>query len=300
MTLTPLVVDVDTGVDDAMALALAARLEGHELVAVTTVAGNVPLEYTTPNTLKVLEWVGSPAPVYRGMSAPLARPLVSAGHVHGDDGIGGWELPDPSTGTGDMTAPEAIIRLAREHAGNIDFAFVGPLTNLAVAVLLEPELPRMVSHLAIMGGAFFKPGNVTADAEFNIYVDPEAAALVADAGFNATWVGLDVTHQTVLDRDTWASLADADARDAVLVREVCRASFEKRGVEQVHLHDPLAVVVVERPSLIDGIPGEISVDVGAHRRGRTRVSPHVNGTGQAAQSVKVAEFQALFRGLLEG
>lgn len=299
MARTPLLLDVDTGVDDAMAIALAARLDDHELVALTTVAGNVPLEFTTPNTLKVLEWVGSNAPVYRGMSAPLSRPLVSAGHVHGDDGLGGWALPEPSAGIGEMTAPEAIIRLAREHAGAIDFAFVGPLTNLAVAMLLEPDLPEMVSHLVIMGGAFFNPGNVTAHAEFNIFVDPEAAALVAAARFNATWIGLDVTHQTVLDRTAWDALGAATSDDTILVREVCRGSFESRGVERVSLHDPLAIAVVERPDLVEGVRGEISVDIGAHLRGRTRVSPHVDGSGQAARSVDVDAFHAMFDRLLE-
>ncbi len=290
----PLLLDVDTGVDDAMAIALATRLDDHQLVGITTVAGNVPLDFTTLNTQRVLEWLGVDIPIYRGMSAPLARPLVSAGNVHGDDGLGGWNLPAPSIAISKLTAPEAIIRLAREHAGEIDFAFVGPLTNLAVAVLLAPDLPGLVSHLVIMGGAFFNPGNVTPEAEFNIYVDPEAAAIVAAAGFNATWVGLDVTHQTVLDRASWEGLSNATSSGAQLVREVCRRSFEVRDVEQVHLHDPLALAVVAWPDLIGGVPGEISIDVGAHARGRTRVSTFMDGTGQAARSVDVERFHSMF------
>ena len=299
MARIPLLLDVDTGVDDALAIALATRLEQHELIAVTTVAGNVPIEHTTPNTLKILEWLGAEIPVYRGMGAPLSRPLVSAGHVHGDDGLGGWELPAPAASVAEAAAPQTIVRLAREYAHEIDFAFVGPLTNLAVALLLEPELPRLVSHLTIMGGAFFNPGNVTPEAEFNVYVDPEAAALVAASGFNATWIGLDVTHQTVLDRPRWEALEGATSISARLVREVCRGSFERRGVERVHLHDPLAVAVVERPELIEGVPGEVSVDVGHRVPGRTRVSPFMHGTGQAARAVDVAAFQRIFAGLLD-
>lgn len=300
MVRKPLLLDVDTGVDDAVAIALATRLDGHELIAVSTVAGNVPLEFTTTNTLRVLEWLGEEVPVYRGMSGPLSRPLVSAGHVHGDDGIGGWELPVPARSVEEMTAPEAIIRAARLHAGNIDFAFVGPLTNLAVALLLEPELPQLVSRLVIMGGAFFNPGNVTADAEFNIYVDPEAAALIAASGFNATWVGLDVTHQSVLERSRWEALEAAETREAELIREVYRQSFVSRGIERASLHDPLTVAVVERPDLVETVRGEISVDTGPFSRGRTRVSESFDGSGQAAKTVDVEAFHAIFSRLLPG
>ncbi|MEZ4523435.1 MAG: nucleoside hydrolase [Thermomicrobiales bacterium] len=298
MTGIPLLMDVDTGVDDAMAIALATRLDRHELVAVTTVAGNVPITNTTPNTLRVLEWMDANVPVYRGMHAPLARPLLTAGHVHGNDGLGGWDVPGPTRSIEDTTAPEAIVRLARQHAGEIVFAFVGPLTNLAVALMLEPELPDLVDRLVIMGGAFFNPGNVTADAEFNIYVDPEAAALVAASNFNATWIGLDVTHQTVLDRQGWDGLASSKSGADVLVREVCRQAFEGRKVDRVHLHDPLAVAVVEEPDLVESVAGEINVEVGFHVAGRTRVSPQNRGRGQAARSVDVDAFHRIFSRLL--
>lgn len=298
MAKRPLLLDVDTGVDDAMAIALATTLIEHELVAVTTVAGNVPIDLTTNNTLRVLEWLGHAVPVYRGMSAPLARRLVSAGHVHGDDGLGGWTLPAPMRSPMPPTAPEAIVRMARDNAGDITFAFVGPLTNLAVALLLEPELPQLVSRLVIMGGAFFGRGNVTESAEFNIYVDPEAAALIAASEFNATWVGLDVTHQTTLARDQWAALDAVDTREAILLREVARGSFEGRGVDVVHLHDPLAIAAIERPELLDLVAGEISVDVGPPTLGRTRVSSALPGSGAAAQAVDVAGFESLFRRLL--
>ena len=299
MPTTPLLLDVDTGVDDAMAVALATRLENHELVAISTVAGNVPLDYTTPNTLRVLEWLGSDVPVYRGMSAPLSRPLVSAGHVHGNDGLGGWPLPEPARRVEATTAPEAIVGLAREHAGDIVFAFVGPLTNLSVALLLEPRLPELVSRLVIMGGAFFNRGNVTDHAEFNIYVDPEAAALIAASDFNATWVGLDVTHQTTLSRDGWTGLGSATSSGSVLIREVCRGSFEGRGVDAVHLHDPLAVAAVERPELLESVSGEISVDVGEVVRGRTRVAAGSIGSGSAGRSVDVEGFHRIFGRLLD-
>lgn len=295
MARKPLLLDVDTGVDDAMAIALATTLEQHELLALTTVAGNVPIEHTTANTLRVLEWLGrDDIPVYRGMSGPLALPLVAAADVHGNDGLGGWNLPQPTRAADPVTAPEAIVRFAREHAGEAVFAFVGPLTNLAVALLLEPQLPELVSRLVIMGGAFFGPGNVTPDAEFNIYVDPEAAALVAGAGFNATWIGLDVTHQTMLTREGWEALAGRDGRGCVLVREVCRRAFEQRGRPQAYLHDPLTVAVVEDPALVELREGEIIVETSAHRRGRTRLAAGCECQGGVAASVDAGRFDALF------
>lgn len=291
----PLLMDVDTGVDDAMAIALALRLEKHELRAVTTVAGNVPLKFTTANTVRVLEWLGRyDIPVYRGMSAPLAVPLVTAEHIQGDDGIGGWALPEAGRQVGEHTAPEAIIRFAREHAGEAVLAFVGPLTNLAVALLLEPELPAMVERLVIIGGAFFGPGNTPPDAEFNIYVDPDAAALVAGARFNATWVGLDVTHQTPLEREAWDGLVEAREPGGVLVREACRWSFEVRGSARVNLHDPLAVAVVEDPGLVDVVAGEVIVDSGVRWRGRTRVAEAADGPARVARAVDVRRFNELF------
>src|SRR5262245_54589979 len=122
MSKRPLLMDVDTGIDDAMAIALATHLETHELIAVTTVAGNVPVEVGTLNSLRVLEWLGADVPVYRGMDAPLARPLWSAQEFHGEDGLGGWAEPFARRTVEDVSAPEAIIQLARRHRGDITFA----------------------------------------------------------------------------------------------------------------------------------------------------------------------------------
>src|SRR5690349_11036054 len=129
-----MLLDVDTGVDDAVAIALASKLDSHELVALTTVAGNVPVEYATANTLAVAAWMGLDVPIYRGMSEPLARPLFDAREHHGFDGLGGWIPPVTPASLEVETAPAAIVRLAREHQGEITFVFVGPLTNLAVAL----------------------------------------------------------------------------------------------------------------------------------------------------------------------
>ena len=293
----PLLLDVDTGVDDAMAIALASQLSTHDLVAVTTVAGNVPLDLATRNTLTVLNWMRCDVPVYRGMSRPLVRPLHTATKVHGNDGLGGWQVPEPERGAEETTAPEAILRLARQHRGELDAAFVGPLTNLAVALMLEPDLAGWFRNVTIMGGAFFNPGNETPSAEFNIFVDPEAAGVVARSGLNTTWIGLDVTHQTALSTEEWRSLAGSKGEAGELVHSVARQSFELRKRERVHLHDPLAVAVVSRPELVESASGQVLVETGHEARGETRLAPGA-GSSRIAMSVDSMAFKEMFTRLL--
>lgn len=292
----PLLLDVDTGVDDAIAITLASRLQNHNLVALTTVAGNVEIEVATRNTLRVMDWLGLDIPVYRGMSAPLVRPLRDAREHHGDDGLGGWDAPDARSSIEDQVAPEAIVRLAREHRGEITFVFVGPLTNLAVALNLEPRLVDWVHKLVIMGGAFFRAGNVTPNAEFNIFVDPEAAAMVART-IPATWVGLDATHQAKLTRAAWDRLQDASDPGAVLAREVTRRTLIERKGQQAHLHDPLAVAVAEDSDVVSSVKGRIVVDITEERRGETRVASAAQGdvVSGVAQDVDQERFVSLFR-----
>jgi inosine-uridine nucleoside N-ribohydrolase len=292
----PLLLDVDTGVDDAMALALAARLDDHRLVAVTTVAGNVPVDVATINTQRVLSWLSVDVPIHRGMSAPLARPLHTAREHHGHDGLGGWAIPAEPAKLASASAPEAIIQLASRHRGEITFAFVGPLTNLAVALMLEPRVVDWVPRLVIMGGAFFVPGNTTADAEFNIFADPEAAARVSRSGMRATWVPLDVTHQTGLTRDAWERLAEAIDPGVVLVREVTRRTLTELKRPRSYLHDPLAVAVVEQPDVVGTATGTVVVDTGETMRGRTRLAAAVGSeiAVQVATDVDQSAFSRLF------
>lgn len=267
-----MLLDVDTGVDDAMAIALASRLDRHELVAITTVAGNVPVTSATRNTRLVVSWLDLDVPIHVGLDQPLARTLMDAREHHGEAGLGDWQPDVEPAPLSDVTAPEAIVRLAREHHGEMTFVFTGPLTNLAVALSLEPRLPDLVNQLVIMGGAFFNRGNVTPHAEFNIYVDPEAAQRVADAGFSATWVGLDVTHQTTIERQDWDALVGATEPGAILVREMTRRILVDLGRPAANLHDPLAVAVAEDATLVTRAEGLVVVDTTDERRGRTRLA----------------------------
>lgn len=297
----PLLLDVDTGVDDAIAIALALRLGVFDLVGVTTVAGNVELERTTENTRRVLALLGAAdVPVARGMSRPLVRPLRTAAAFHGENGLGGFEPPPSPAATYPETAPEFMVRTARERPGEVTFVCVGPLTNLAVALGLEPDLPRLVRRVVIMGGAYTVPGNSTPAAEFNMYADPEAGDLVARSGLPITFIGLDVTHQVVLRRDEWEALEVASDPAARLVREVCVHSFVVRGIERFHLHDPLAVAVAARPELVDVRESGVEVVTGlGERAGETLLVDRPGLPRHAvALGVDADAFGALFRSTL--
>ena len=201
----PIILDVDTGTDDALALAYAVASPDIELVAVTTVAGNVNVEQATSNTLVVLDWLGAQeVPVHRGASRPLVRPHQDASHFHGQDG---WETRNFRDQSAKLATTEVPLPSFGWHGSARDeltLVAVGPLTNLAIALNVEPRLPDLLPSVVIMGGAFHVPGNVTPAAEFNIYVDPEAAGQVFAATFpRLVAVGLDVTERVRLTRDDW-------------------------------------------------------------------------------------------------
>lgn len=196
------VLDVDTGTDDALALAFVTRDPRVDLLAVTTVAGNIGVEQATANTLDVLDWLGAKGvPVHRGASRPLVRPHQDAAYFHDEGGLGGARLPRSTRETGPDRGPAAMIRLARQFPGEITLICLGPLTNLAIALNVEPTLADRLKAVVLMGGAYTVPGNTTPAAEFNILVDPEAAQQVFAAPFKQLIsVGLDVTQKVSLTR----------------------------------------------------------------------------------------------------
>jgi inosine-uridine nucleoside N-ribohydrolase len=283
----PLVLDVDTGTDDALALAYAVASPEIELVAITTVAGNVDVEKTTANTLSVLDWLGAgDVPVHRGASRPLVRPHRDAIYFHDEGGLGGARLPTSTRSIGPDRGPAALIRLARQRPGELTLVALGPLTNLAIALNVEPRLPELLKSVVVMGGAYTVPGNTTPAAEFNILVDPEAANQVFAASFpTLTAVGLDVTEQVALTRDDWnaVNMGSCLPRTATLLREVGRSAFSKLGRDQFALHDPLSVAVAIDPSLIAVRELEIAVDTVEPELGRTRITGP--GTMRVAASV---------------
>jgi len=292
------ILDVDTGTDDALALAYAVASPRIELVAVTTVAGNVDVAKTTANTLAVLDWLGAgDVPVHRGASRPLVRPHRDASYFHDEGGLGGAQLPTSMRSVGADRGPAALIRLARQRPGELTLVALGPLTNLAIALNVEPELTELLKSVVIMGGAYTVPGNTTPAAEFNILVDPDAADQVFSAPFpNLTAVGLDVTAQVALTRDDWDAVNTASAltRTAGLLSEVGRSAFSKLGQDQFSLHDPLSVAAAIDPTLISVQELAISVDTVEPELGRTRIA----GPGTVKVAVSVDSERALedFRG----
>jgi len=245
-----IIIDTDPGIDDAMAIFLALRSAELKVEAITPVAGNVPLDLTLPNALRLLEVAGrADIPVAAGASHPLVRRLATAGHVHGVNGLAGVDFPEPKTKPVRDTAPEIIRRIARENPGEISIVAVGPLTNVALALRADPELASMIPAIVIMGGSL-SGGNMTPAAEFNIYVDPEAARIVFDANIPLTMVGLDVTRKCRVSEEHIKQLEAANNPVSQAAGKILRATYERMRhggeVTDIDLHDALAVA-----SLID-------------------------------------------------
>ena len=203
--------DTDPSPDDAVALLAAlASPDELEVLAITTVAGNVPLELTAKNARKALELARrTDVPVYAGAAMPLLRPLVTAEHVHGRTGFDGYDLPEPRMPLTQGFAPEAIARLVMARpAKTVTLACLAPLTNVALALIREPRLAQHLAGIVLMGGALSEAGNITPAAEFNFFVDPEAAARVFASGASITMIPLDCTHQALITDERLSRLRD--------------------------------------------------------------------------------------------
>ena len=242
--------DVDTGVDDALALLLALSSPEVELVGVSTVAGNVPLLRTTDNTLRLLQWAGrADVSVYVGAERPLVRNAVAAADVHGATGLGAAQLPEARTSpAGDGVG--FLLSTLQARPGEVTLVATGPLTNLARAEAQVPGVLRRARQVVIMGGAMRVPGNVTPTAEFNFYADPHAARQVLASEAELVLVGLDVTEQVWLEQ---AALQACTGTRATFCRAACEPviAFESAhyGVAGMHVHDPVALGAALWPQL---------------------------------------------------
>lgn len=291
----PIILDVDTGLDDALALILAVRDPEVELVAVTTLAGNVNVWKATANTLAVLDELGaSDVPVHRGASRPLVEPPFDASNIHGVTGLGDAVLTPSSRDVGADRGPAAIIRLARSRPGEITLVCTGPLTNLAIALNVEPDLPKLLKRVVVMGGAYRASGNTRPWAEFNILLDPDAAQQVFASDFaDLTAIGLDVTHQTVISRPQWEQLREGETTEAHLTAAITQYTFETRGRDEFYLHDPLALGVAIDPTFVTGEIGTVSVVTEGSERGRTEFTSG-GGTTKVAFGVAADRFLTRF------
>jgi purine nucleosidase len=273
----PVLLDVDTGIDDAIALLLACRSPELELVGVGTVAGNVDAELAARNTLRVLEVAGAGlVPVAVGASAPLLEPWADVGWIHGEDGLGNTSQPEPIGQPSQEHAVDQLLRLSHEHAGALTVVAVGPLTNLALALRRDPQLPSRLARVVLMGGSARAGGNRSPQAEANIAVDPEAAAIVFEADLPRTMVGLDVTMQVRLDDDDvelFARSGDPVGELAAQLLPHYLGVYEATtGERRCAQHDPLAVAVAAHPDLVStrSVPVRIET-VGRFTRGMTVV-----------------------------
>lgn len=248
------IIDTDPGVDDALALLLAMSSPELKIEGLTPVAGNVPLSLTLPNALRMVEIAGrTDIPVAAGAKAPLMRRLVTAEYAHGENGLGGAVFPEPKTKP--VAAPAAVfIRdIVRKYPGEVTLIAVGPLTNVATALNLDPELAGMIKGLTIMGGSL-SGGNITPAAEFNIYVDPEAARIVFQSGIPVNMVGLDVTRKTSLTDEHVRTLEAANnpisQGAAKIARSAINHNREQGFLVGPNMHDSLALASFLDPSLV--------------------------------------------------
>ncbi|MGI9418522.1 MAG: nucleoside hydrolase [Geminicoccaceae bacterium] len=273
-----IIIDCDPGQDDALAILLAlGSPEEIDVLAVTAVAGNVPLALTEVNARKLVALAGrTDLPVFAGAEKPLVRDLVTAEFVHGKTGLDGADLPTPSTPLADGHAALAIVDiLRREPAGTVTLCPVGPLTNIALALRLAPDIVQRIEAIVLMGGAI-GVGNVTPAAEFNIYVDPHAADVVFRSGAPIVMHGLDVTHKALVTPPRLAAIRaiGTDVSDAVVGLLTFYNIFDQaKGEGQgAPLHDPCAIAYVMRPDLFDGRDCNITVEIaGEASMGRTLV-----------------------------
>jgi inosine-uridine nucleoside N-ribohydrolase len=291
----PIILDVDTGLDDALALTLAVRTPQVDLQAVTTLAGNVNVWKATANTLAVLDHLGADdVPVHRGASRPLVEPPFDASDIHGVTGLGDARLAESTREIGVDRGPAAIIRLAKQRPGELTLVCTGPLTNLAIALNVEPDLKHLLKQVVIMGGAYRIPGNTRPWAEFNILLDPDAAQQVFQAGFpDLLAIGLDVSHQTVLSRRHFEQLAASDHPEAHFVSQIVRFTFVGRQRDVFYLHDPLALGVGIDASIVSTETGCVDVVTEGPERGRTLFVPG-QGSTTVAFGVDAARFVDMF------
>jgi inosine-uridine nucleoside N-ribohydrolase len=264
MNPTPVILDVDPGHDDAVALMLACGHPGLDLLAVTTVAGNVPLEKTTRNALRVLSLVGcTDVPVGAGASEPLARPLHTAEDIHGKSGLDGpEEIPESTFEPDERGAVELIAATLRASPEPVTLVPVGPLTNIATFLREHPELRDRIARISLMGGSIGL-GNTTPAAEFNIYVDPEAAREVFESGLPITMSGLDVTHQADAGPDERERLRATGRVGGVVAGflDYFAATYERVfGFDAPPLHDPVAVAAVLEPGLLKTRPMRVDIE----------------------------------------
>lgn len=285
-----IILDVDTGHDDAVAIIMAAGNPSLELTGITVTAGNQILQKTLRNTLNLCSALSIEAPVFAGMTRPLLCELEPASHIHGESGFDGPVFTSCTKEASPVHAVNFIIQsLLNSSPNELTFVSVGPLTNLAMAVRLEPAIIPRIKEIVLMGGSI-GGGNITPSAEFNIHADPEAASIIFGCGAPITMIGLDVTTTVLLDDEHFARMKKIPGRAA----EIFSASMERYTAaclqyigECPAMHDPCCIAYVADPAMFNCKPCSVEIEVaGTYTRGRTVVD--MSGVTEKKPNASVA------------
>lgn len=251
-----IIIDCDPGVDDAAALLLAFGSTEIEVLGITAVAGNIPLEKTEANARYICELGNrTDIPVFQGCGRPLLYPQRDGVAVHGVDGLGDVGLPRPSSAPADRAAVQFIIDQVRSTPGEVSIAALGPMTNLAVALAVDPEIAKLIKRIVFMGGAAFCKGNITARAEFNFYFDPHAAQAVLASGIPTVMFGLDVTQKAVITNERTARL-----RSQGTIGNTIADMLSAYSAGDPCLHDPCVIAFLIEPTIFSGVEAFVEVD----------------------------------------
>jgi len=282
-----IIIDTDPGQDDAVAILLAlASADELDILGIVAVAGNVSLAQNARNARKVLELGGrKDIPVYAGCERPIKRRLVTAEHVHGDTGLNGPNLPDPTIELQAQHGVDFIIEtLQKEPMGSVTLCTLGPLTNIAMAMVKAPGITRRIRKIVMMGGAYFEGGNITPTAEFNIYVDPEAADVVMRSGVDIVMVPLDVTHQVLATKERIAAIRASGNAASIAVTQMLefseRFDLGKYGWPGAPLHDPCVIAYLLKPELFEGRHINVSIETGSELTVGMTVADYWGVTGK--------------------
>ena len=294
-----IIIDTDPGQDDAVAILLAlASPEDIEVLGITAVAGNVPLSLTQTNARKVCELAGKPeTKVFAGCDHPLVHRLVTAEHVHGETGLNGPDLLEPVMPLQDQHGVDFIIdTLRQEPEGSVTLCPLGPLTNIAMALRKAPDIADRIQEIVLMGGAYFEVGNITPTAEFNIYVDPEAAAVVFGSGIPIVVMPLDVTHKALVTPARNEAFRAIGNHVGTAVAQMTdffeRFDIEKYGSEGAPLHDPCVTAYLIRPELFSGRRINVEIETGSSLTRGMTVADWWGVTDRPANALFIGDIDA--------
>ena len=299
-----IIFDTDPGIDDALALLLIAAAPELDLMAITVTHGNTSQEKCLSNALRLVELLGiTQVPVARGAQEPLVKELSVAEETHGDGGLGYAVLPEPKVKPIQESAHDLIIRLVNENPNQITLLCVGPMTNIALALLKQPQITKKIKRIVAMGGSIHYPGNSTPQSEYNVFCDPESYEIVVNAGIDFTLVPLDVTYQCLLTTQHIEQITLARPEIKNFIKESTRFYIEfhaeYQGIQGCAINDPLAAAILIDPTLVENRDYFLSVDLSGGPSKAKTIADHYGALKKApnakvSMTVDVDRFMQLF------